>query len=295
LLAALAPAEGTDSADLHANLRNTPWFEVTAEEDLDMMGKNAKALYTSLSADGYDATLLDYSLKTHEYSSIYDTLPRLLRFFSSHSLAARPAVVSWTRPVGQDNPALHQKYDGAWWLRDVTPAVESMALPHRALGPGTVTDTMVDEGGPTGRTAAELFQTVPPSAPAVVATDTLRVTSVGAVSASVRLADAGLLHRPRLVFPSQASRALSLRLVGETRRMQRIVDGAAAGVVTAQGGAVTVLLPAGAHVVVLTPLVVHPTTPARGSLPMTGAPWALALAGAALLAMLAAARRRSRQ
>ncbi len=38
LFAAVAPAEGTDSADLHANLRNTPWFEMTAEEDLDTPG-----------------------------------------------------------------------------------------------------------------------------------------------------------------------------------------------------------------------------------------------------------------
>jgi predicted esterase len=302
VFAAVAPAEGTDSADLHANLRNTPWFEVTAEEDLDMMGKNAKALYASLSADGYDATLLDYSLKTHEYSSIYDTLPRLLRFFSSHTLASRPAVVSWTRPVGQDNPALHQKYDGAWWLRDVQPAagvtrptvtVESMALPHKALGPGTVTDAMVDEGGPTGRTGAELFQTVPHVGAAVVQKDTLRVTSKGAASATVRLADAGLLRRPRLVFPTQTDTPLSLKLVGESRRLQRTVDGIAAGVITARGGAVTVLLPAGRHTIVLTPLAAtRPSGPDLRGLPTTGAPWALALAGAALLAVVAAARRR---
>jgi predicted esterase len=258
VFAAVAPAEGTESADLHANLRNTPWFEITAEEDLDMRGKNAKALYAKLSADGYDATLLDYSLKTHEYSSIYDTLPRLLGFFSSHVAPTHPAVVSWTRPVGQDNAALRQKYDGAWWLHDVQPApgvtrptvtVESMALPHKALGPGTVTDTMVDEGGPTGRTGAELFQTVPHSGFAVLQKDTLRITSVGAASASVRLADAGLLQRPRLVFPSQVSHAFSLRLIGEARTWNRTVDGIAAG--TARG---SVLLPAGTHTVVLSPL-----------------------------------------
>lgn len=273
LFAAVAPAEGTDSADLHANLRNTPWFEMTAEEDLDSQGKNAKALYQSLSATGYDATLLDYRLKTHEYSSIYDTLPRLLGFFASHRRVTRPAVISWTRPVGQDNPALHQRYDGAWWLRDVEPApgvsrptvtVESMALPHAALGRGTATDTMVDEGGPTGRTGAELFQTLPPRVPAVLDGRTLRITAVGARAASVRLADAGLLHARPLRIVSDSTHALRLTLVGTGR----VLD-----------------LPAGKHTVVLNPQAAGTDAGAgRSPLPATGGlPYALA--GVLLLAL----------
>ena len=278
LFAAVAPAEGTDSADLHANLRNTPWFEMTAEEDLDTQGKNAKALYQSLSADGYDATLLDYSLKTHEYSSIYDTLPRLLGFFAAHTRATRPAVVSWTRPIGQDKPALHQLYDGAWWLRAVEPApgvtrptvtVESMALRHAAPAKGTTTDAMVDEGGPTGRTRAELFQTVPSRALAPLDPNALKVTATGARAASVRLTDAGLLHRPRLVISSVTTHDLTLRLLGETRHLLRTVDGKATGMVSG-----TVVLPSGTHTVVLTPVGTRRTTtgavlPTTGGLPVS--------------------------
>ncbi|MCU1595920.1 MAG: hypothetical protein JWO12_3312 [Frankiales bacterium] len=299
LFAAVAPAEGTDSADLFANLRNTPWLEVTAEEDLDMMGKNAKAMYAALSSAGYDATLLDYSLKTHEYSSIYDNLPRLLAFFSAHQLGSDPAVITWTRPVGQDNPALHQRYDGAWWLRDVTPAagvtrptvtVESLAKPHPQVGKASRVDKMVDEGGPTGRTGAELFQTIPTRALAALNPDTLVITSKGARSASVRLRDANLLGRPEIDLVSTVDRAFSLRLVGETRTLERLVDGVRTGLVRPSGGALTVALPAGRHTVVLAPVGSAVTTPR--SLPSTGAPWWIAALGAVLLLLALISRLR---
>jgi dienelactone hydrolase len=286
LFAAVAPAQGTDSQDLSGNLRNTPWFEMTSEEDLDFQGTEAKALYQRLSSAGYDATLLDYQLKTHEYSSIYDTIPRLLSFFDAHRRATRPAIVSWTRPVGQDNPKLKQRYDGAWWLRDVEPVsgvnrptvvVESLAIPHAAPGPGTVTEAMVDEGGPTGRTQARLFRTVPPTAPAVLEPSTLKVKATGARSASVRLADAKLSGLPRLVLRSSVSHDLSLRLAGEGRRLHRTVDGVAAGTVT-DG---VVVLPRGDHTVVLTSAAAAP--PRGDRLPATGGvPWAVV--GLALLA-----------
>ncbi len=313
LFAAVAPAEGTDSADLSANLRNTPWLEMTAEEDLDTQAKNAKALYARLSTAGYDATLLDYQLKIHEYSSIYDTLPRLMSFFAGHTRQQRPAVVTWTRPVGQDNKALGQKYDGAWWLRGVEPAagvtrptvtVESMALPHAALDPtaATRTDAMVDEGGPSGRTKAQLLQTVPARAAAPVQPGHLRVTAVGARAATVRVADAGVATGRSLTITSAVDHDLTLGLVGDTRTFARFVDGVRAG--TARG---SVVLPSGTHTVLLT--VTGSGAPAAGpaagpgagpapsrSLPVTGASlWAgvgLVLTGLVLTGLLLSTRRR---
>jgi predicted esterase len=292
LFAAVAPAEGTGSPELHANLRNTPWFMMTAEEDLDVMAADAKALYGSLSADGYDATLLDYSLKTHEYSSIYDTLPRLLGFFASHKRATRPAVVTWTRPVGQDRPALHEKYDGAWWLRDVQPAagvalptvtVESMAIPHAAPGKGTSSDRMVDEGGPTGRTGARLLQTVPSRRAAVVDPNSLKVTATGARSARIVLADAGLLRRPRWVIQSSTSTDLTLTMTGESRALQTVVDGRSSGPLLR--GAV--LLPRGQHTVVVTALTEVDQPPQPGGLAGTGGlPWSAVGALGLVLALL---------
>lgn len=296
LFAAVAPAEGTDSADLHANLRNTPWLEMTAEEDLDTQAKNAKALYASLSADGYDATLLDYQTKIHEYSSIYDTIPRLMTFFSSHTRAVRPAVVSWTRPVGQDNPTLNQKYDGAWWLRDVLPAagvnrptvtVESMALPHAAVNPTTAThtDTMTDEQGPTMRSRAELFVTSPSRAPATVRPGVLRVTGTGAGGATVDLTAAALSTAKVLTIESSTNGPLTLRLRGRSIRSIREVDGVAAGQVTS-----SVVLPSGQHVVRLVPL--GSSGPPARTLPTTGLGLALPTAAVALLLLLLAVRRR---
>lgn len=297
LFAAVAPAEGTDSADLYANLRNTPWLEMTAEEDLDTQAKNAKALYASLSAAGYDATLLDYQLKIHEYSSIYDTIPRLMAFFSSRTRAVRPAVVSWTRPVGQDNPALDQKYDGAWWLRDVLPApgvarptvtVESMALPHAAPNPAaaTRTDTMTDEQGPTMRSRAELFVTTPATAAAPVRPGVLKLTATGARAARVDLAAAGLKAAKVLTIETSSTVPLTLTLTGRTAVSVRQVDGVSSGL--ARG---SVVLPAGTHVVRLVP--VPPRSATGPSLPTTGPSGTLPLAGAlALLALLAVRRRR---
>jgi predicted esterase len=296
LFAAVAPAEGTDSADLHANLRNTPWLEMTAEEDLDTQAKNAKALYASLSADGYDVALLDYQLKIHEYSSIYDTIPRLMSFFSSHTRQTRPAVVSWTRPVGQDNPALNQKYDGAWWLRDVLPAagvtrptitVESMALPHAAVSPesATRTDTMTDEQGPTMRSRAELFVTKPSTVAAKVRPGVLKVTGKGARSATLDLVAAALNGAKILTLESTSDRPLTLRLTGRTIPSIREVDGIASGRVTG-----TVVLPAGTHTVRLVPLVA--TSAPERTLPTTGLGVALPMAAVALLLLVLAVRRR---
>ena len=198
LFAAVAPAEGTDSIALHQNLRNLPWLEMTAEEDLDVMGTNAKLLYGNLSADGYDATLVDYKFKIHEYSSIYDTLDRIFAFFAAHTRNPDPAVVSYSRLPGEDMPAIGLVYDHAYWvsgLRSADPAkrsdttVESMGLSHGALKPAgaTRTDVTGDElGGKTGlpRTLREVFQTTPsydPAAP-VANRAILTLSNVAAVS-----------------------------------------------------------------------------------------------------------------
>jgi len=174
LFAAVAPAEGTDSISLHQNLRNVPWLEMTAEEDLDTLGTNAKLLYGNLSADGYDATLVDYKFKIHEYSSIYDTLPRIFAFFAAHRRNPDPAVVTYSRLPGEDMPAIGLVYDHAYWVSSLRSAdagkradtnVETLGIPHASLNPAAAvkTDVVGDEGGPTGppRTLRELFQTTP--------------------------------------------------------------------------------------------------------------------------------------
>jgi hypothetical protein len=161
------------------------------------MGTQAKLLYSNLSADGYDATLVDYKFKIHEYSSIYDTLPRIFAFFAAHKRNPDPAVVTYSRLPGEDVPAIGLTYDHAYWVSGLRSAdatkrsdtnVESLGISHGALRPAAAikTDVIGDEGGPTGppRTLRELFQTTPAyAAPAPTSNGAvLGLTNVSAIS-----------------------------------------------------------------------------------------------------------------
>jgi predicted esterase len=265
LFAAVAPAEGTDSIELHANLRNLPWFEISALQDLDANATDARKLYGNLSKDGYHARLLVYSTKIHEYSSIYDTLPQLFDFFGAHRRAQNPGLVTWTRPPAKDDrPDLGLVYDGAYWLDGVRAAVaaklgtitvESNAIPHARPRPAAAkrTDEAVDTGGPSGRTKGELFTTTPASAANVAPANSLRVEAAGIGAAIV---DA---RRARVGF---ATKALTIRTATDVRLRLRlthlrrargalVVDGRRVRTIRTRWGAVTVTAPAGKHVLVL--------------------------------------------
>jgi pimeloyl-ACP methyl ester carboxylesterase len=268
LFAAVAPAQGTDSIPLHGNLRNLPWFEMSSEQDLDTGAKDARSLYGKLSADGYDATLLVYKTKIHEYSSIYDTLPRLFNFFGSHRRVRDPGIVTWTRPDGQDMPRLGLRYDGAYWLRGVrsvpgsgNPAqatVTSGAIRHRvpAAAAAVKTDRMVDEGGPTGRTKAQLTQTIPAGSAFAPIGNTLRIEASGAAALSTDLRRARLVvARGRaLLITVEAGHALRLALnhMGG-RRISLSLDGHPGRTVKVRRGTATLLVAAGHHTLRLAP------------------------------------------
>jgi dienelactone hydrolase len=265
LFAAVAPAEGTDSIPLHANLRNLPWFEISALEDLDTGATDAKKMYAGLSGDGYDAQLLVYTTKIHEYSSIYDTLPQLFAFFAAHRRPLDPGVVTWTRPLAKDDrPDLGLVYDGAYWLTGVKAAdaaklgtitVASGRIPHSEPRPAAAdrSDKMVDTGGPTGRSMGELFATKPAAAANVRPSNSLRVESSGIGAATI---DA---HRAKVGF---AKAALTIRSATDvplrvhlTRlpaaRGELLVDGKRVRAVRTRSGKVTVTAPAGRHTLVL--------------------------------------------
>jgi pimeloyl-ACP methyl ester carboxylesterase len=187
VFAAVAPAEGTDSVRLAPNLRHVPWLMVTADFDLDAMGANAEAHYADISALGYDATLLRYRLKIHEYSSIYDTLPRLFDFFAAHRRVGNPAVVTWVAPT-DDAPEFGMVHHGAYWVSGVTKGSVTARSHALALRPGdggpadadrAVVDPS-DEGGPTGRTIAILRTTRPRQPTAAPRQNKLTLTVTGA-------------------------------------------------------------------------------------------------------------------
>ena len=167
LFAAVAPMQGTDSIDLAGNLAHVPWLMVTSDQDLDAGGAQANTMYDVLSQRGYDATLVHYRMKTHEYSSIYDSLPRIFDHFDAHLRVRDPSFVSWTRPsTTDDRPALGQVPDGAYWVDEVgsgTVTAVSSAIRPRGGSPGpTSEDVLVaDEGGPSRRTIARIRTTRP--------------------------------------------------------------------------------------------------------------------------------------
>ncbi|MDQ6747247.1 MAG: prolyl oligopeptidase family serine peptidase [Candidatus Dormibacteraeota bacterium] len=229
LFAAVAPAEGTDSIDLHQNLRNVGWLEMTAEEDLDTGGAQAKRLYGNLSADGYDATLVDYKFKIHEYSSIYDTLPRIFAFFAAHRRNPNPAEVSYSRLPGEDLPEIGLVYDHAYWisgLRSADPGkrsdthVESLGIRHARLVPEGAgrTDVIGDEQGPAGlpRTLRELFQTTPAYGPAVDLSNAANIETTNVSAMALDLARMGLRDDCALTLHVTADHALSVSLSGRT-------------------------------------------------------------------------------
>ncbi len=229
LFAAVAPAEGTDSIDLHQNLRNVGWLEMTAEEDLDTGGAQAKKLYGNLSADGYDATLVDYKAKIHEYSSIYDTLPRIFDFFGAHRRNPNPAVVIYSRLPGDDVPSIGLVYDHAYWVSGLRSAdvakradtvVESLGLAHANLTPTSAahTDVIGDEGGPTmlPRTLRELFQTVPAFGPAVGVSNAANINTTNDSALSLDLARMGLRDDCTLTLHVNSDHALAINLGRES-------------------------------------------------------------------------------
>lgn len=244
LFAAVAPAQGTESIELAANLRNLPWYETSSEEDLDAGARNARALYDRLSAAGYDATLLVYGMKIHEYSSIYDGLPELFRFFAAHRRSVNPAVVSWTRPT-DDDPALGLVYDGAYWLSGVraargtapsTVTVTSGAIAHGDADPAAAQRTeevVLDPDGPTGRTIGRRYRTTPAGGPAVVRSDTLEVLARNTAALTVDGARANLsAARLRMVVDSDVP--LTITITGLAGR-NRTFDVAAGRSVVAGG------------------------------------------------------------
>lgn len=259
--AAVAPVEGTSSQDLSDNLTNVPWFEISADQDLDAGGADAMALYEKLSASGLDARLLIFHMKIHEYSTIYDTLNELFDFFGAHRRKRDPAVVSWTRRPDDDHPKLGLIYDGAYWLRGVVAADKtkpasvnaiSSAIAHQTRDPKAAkrTHESIDTGGPSGRTTGELYRTFPDAGKRARRANRLSITAVNTVAlrVSARRARLRLKKRRSLTIVIKSDVPTKLRLTGlGKRRMRMRIDGGRWKRTRLRHGGITRRLPAGEH------------------------------------------------
>ena len=237
LFAAVAPFEGTDSIDLAANLRNVPWFETSAEEDLDAGAQDAKKMYGELSDRGYDATLLVYDFKIHEYSSIYDHLPDLFRFFGAHRLKRDPAIVSFVRPAGQDRTELGLIYDRAYWVSGIKAAdpqanatldVTSSAIPHSDPDPSRAqrtTELVFDPDAPSKRSIGERYRTTPTAGPSMPRANRLSLQLANVSELTVDAKRARLLVGRGMQIESDSDKPYALVLVsGKAER--RVAIGA---------------------------------------------------------------------
>ena len=224
LFAAVAPAQGTDSTGLAGNLRYVPWLGITSDQDIDPRGDAANRMYGALSGSGYDATLVHYRTKTHEYSSIYDTLPRIFEHFARHRRVVDPATVTWVRPpAAEDRPELGQVPDGAYWIDGVDDGVvlaTSRALRERPGGAANPVreDKEVDEGGPSGRTRALLRTTRPGFPGSFRPRNEMSITALGPSQLTVDLRRARLVaHRLSIEIESEKELQLTLRGAADGR------------------------------------------------------------------------------
>jgi hypothetical protein len=237
LFAAVAPAEGTDSIDLSGNLRNVPWFETSSEEDLDVGAQSAKQMYGDLSDAGYDATLLVYDMKIHEYSSIYDNLPQLFRFFGEHQLKRNPAIVTFTHPAGQDRPDLGLIYDHAYWVSGIkaadpksaaTVTATSGAIAHPDPDPSAAertTQIVYDTNAPSKRSLGELYETSPAAGPNLPRANQLTINATNLAEVTVDTTRARL-RLGRLRLESDSDKPYTLILLGPKGATRRIEIGA---------------------------------------------------------------------
>ncbi len=238
LFAAVAPAQGTGSIELAGNLRHVPWFEASSEQDLDAGAADARRLYAALSERGYDAKLLVYATKIHEYSSIYDNLEGLFAFFAEHRLVRAPADITWVRPPkAADRRKLGLVYDGAYWLdrvRAADPAalaevtVTSSGRPHRPLDPASAarSEEAVDTHGPTGRSAGNLLTTRPAFGPRTRRRNRLDIVAENTRALSVDLR-AARLRAKGLRIVSDSETPLKITLLRRGSRRSTTVDLAA--------------------------------------------------------------------
>ncbi len=278
LFASAAPAQITSSDDLIANLRHVPWIMVGGVEDFLDPGSSSEVTTYGLMSDlGYDVTFYSYLLKTHESTSISDTLPAMFDLFDRTRRVTSPGEFTYTRLPGDDDPDLGLVHDRAYQasgLEFADPSasqridVTSFAIPHAPLDPGAATRTraQVDEGGPSGRSVADKSVTVPGYGEPVAVRNAAAVTLDNVAAVTLDLPGLGLEPIPGMTVEVEATDAVALTFAGVgAGQVTFLVDGAPVAARVA-GTARSIDVPAGTHVVTIVSAapVAPPVLPATG-------------------------------
>lgn len=263
--AAVVSAQISNAPAQPENLLHVPSIHIAGQADPIDSGAGARGRYDALSALGYDTQLYHYTLKTHENSSIYDTLPQIFDLFDRSSTPVDPATVVFTRGGGDFDVTLGLLHDHAYWvsqMKAVDPALdmhlsaESFGIPHRPLKSALAVrsgDQMVDRGGSSGRTAATYASTTPGYDAAAVVGNTASLSgrNLAAVSLDVSRMRINLAAADaRLMLALDADLLLSLRGVAGTSLPWQLLDASNAivgsGTATLAEGAFRIAIPANA-------------------------------------------------
>ena len=173
LFAGVVSAQISGSPDVFENLRYVPSVHIAGAADPIDNGDGARNRYTQLSSLGYDTQLYIYAAKTHENSSIYDTITQIFDLYDRSRRPKNPATVIYTRAGGDLNEPLGLLHNRAYWVSGLAAAdpaldmhveAESFAIPHMPLDPMSATrspEAVVDTGGVSGRSNALYSQTTP--------------------------------------------------------------------------------------------------------------------------------------
>lgn len=245
------------------NVATLPWLGVMAETDPTSQALDAPGLYAALSALADDATLVRYPAKTHEFSLVYDSESLILDFVTSHQRDRTPPVVRWTVKPHDARPALGLTRDGAWWVDRVEAADGSLPATIAAhtggVGRGPADpavavrrEEIVDIGGRSGRSLAQVFTTRPAANPQPVSNGLdVVVRNVGRTR--VDLAGAVLSARRSLALTTDADRPVLVELAGVSGDRLVSVDGGPGARVASAGGVLPLQVPAGAHHLTIEP------------------------------------------
>lgn len=284
--ASASPAEITASDELLVNLMHVPWMTAGGIEDpLDPNAQSELDTYETMSALGYDTRTYLFQLKTHENSSIYDNLPQTIELYDRTRRVTAPGTFTYRRLPGDDYPDLGIVHDRAYAATNLTFAddaapqqidVTSYAIPHSPLDPdaATRTDEQVDEGGRSGRTAAQKLVTVPAFGPPHDVRNAGDVTLDNVSEVTLDLATLALQPIVNMTVNVTTTTDTVLRLTTTTRAVGTpTLDGATVTGAIADGE-ITVPVPAGDHTFVLaaaapatTPPPAAPATPPSAPAP----------------------------
>lgn len=214
---ALGCVTGINYFNILSNARNVPTGVLNGTLDELTPVTGSREIADDLAANGYGYRYWEYSQRRHEPSLHGLAADNIDKWFGNARRVEQPARVTYAveRIMDRDSGLYGIVHDRAYWVRDIRMAdgvprfkVDATSARGQALTTAPFSGSGSDPGGPY--TARGLD----PTFTAASGANAMTVTTVGATSLTVRVADAGLSTTERLTITVDTDRALSLRVFG---------------------------------------------------------------------------------